>query len=280
MTRFIAILLTLLASCIIAAPVDTTAADFTGAAGTTQKQDSLTQGKSADTSLALKGHHALGATAAFYIGIIPEFVALRSEGENKAIADRMDQNPQDKFDDNEICVPIGVSYRYRLGSNIQFGAGLTFYRVTNSGAWTPKTGDTVYSRKQVNSYALNVLRVSAAARIDIDPLVFTVDNFQRCFFTLEAELLPALFNTERTELGKKLSATGLGYGGSLYAGVERYLNERVSVTGEIGYGLASFSGFDDNGKVLRSDVRKNGSNSAYSIFVRHLSFRFSLFRWF
>jgi len=242
--------------------------------------DSLKAGKQSDSSKTLLGRHGLGGSGTFFIGIVSQFAGLRSTGENAAISGSMLQDPQDKFDDNDISWPISAAYRYRLNAFVKLGSNIAFYRISNSATWRPNVGDTIHTGNYVNAYALNVFQISVTAQFDIDPLVFSADNFQRCYIAVEGEVSPAYFTTERTELHQNIRAMGVGLGGSLYAGVERYLNERVSISGEIGYGVTSFSKFSDNGVVLAGDVRKGGSNDTYSVLVRHLSFRFAAYRWF
>jgi hypothetical protein len=259
--------------------VDSIAAD--SIAADTVAGDTLREGVKADTALALAGRNCVLALFTFQIPVARALEKLRSDAENKALDQGMDQDAEERFDGNDICFPVGLVYGRALSPWIQARAGLSFLSIKNSNAWTPRTGDTVHTGRHVNSYALKALSVSLEAQFNISRTLMTVDNFNRFYVALCADLCPWVsLKTERTEIGGRVDARGFGWGRGIFLGAERFLDERSTLSGELGYTLTTMEGFDDKGAIRDSDIYLNGGDAEFSVYLKSLKFRFYYGRWF
>lgn len=259
--------------------VDSIVAD--SIASDTVTQDSLREGIRPDTALTLAGRNCVSALFAFQIPVAPAFEKLRSDLENRAMNQGMDQDAEERFDGNDICFPIGLVYGRTFSPWIQARAGVSYLSIKNSNVWTPRTGDTVHTGRHVNSYALKALALSFEAQFNISRTLMTVDNFNRFYVALCAELYPwVALKTERTEIGRRVDARGFGWGQGIFLGIERFLDERSTLSGELGYTLSTMEGFDDRGRVRDSDMYLDGRDTEFSVYLKSLKFRFTYGRWF
>jgi hypothetical protein len=159
--------------------------------------------------------------------------------------------------------------------------GAFFTAISNANAWTPREGDSLYREKHANAYSLKALNVSLEAQFNISRALLTVNNFNRAYLAVLGEAFPFVsLAIERTELGKNIRSRGTGFGAGVCAGIERYLSEKASLTGEMGYFLTSLGRFRDGETVRLSDVFVNGGNGAFSLSLKSIRFRFLLSRWF
>lgn len=244
------------------------------------KKDSLRAGKAEATGIVLSGKWGVGPTFTFMIPIVREFTRLRSSIENEPENAHMTQDASTRFDDNDIAWPLGIAFAWRPHPALGLRAEAVYFKSSNSNKWTPR--DSVFSGPHVNSYAFKAVQLSLDAQFNLDPSFLSVDNFQRFYLAAGADAAPFVFlSTERTLLGEKISGRGYGLSATLSAGVEQYLSERSSFTGELGFCVGSWGNFSDNGApVLSSDVERTGKNDAYSLTLRALKLRFAFFRWF
>jgi hypothetical protein len=248
--------------------------------GRAPKKDSLRAGKTEAAGIVLAGKQGIGLTFTFMIPIVRGLELLRSADENSPENTHMLQDATNRFDDNDIAWPLGVAFAWRPNAAVGLRAEAVYFQTSNSNKWTP--GDTTYLSPHVNSYALKALQMSVDVQFNFDPAFLSADNFQRLYVSVGADAAPLVFlSTERTLLNKKIKSRGYGFSATLCAGLERYLTERTSLAGELGYCLGSWGNFNDNGARIRiSDVERSGSGDAYSLALRALKLRFSFFRWF
>jgi len=243
--------------------------------------DSLRQGKKEDGAPSPIGPNALFGTFSFMIPTASELTGLRSQGENAADNAHMNQDAANQFDENDICFPVGVGYRRRLNRFVQPFANLSLFRIKNTNRWTVR--DTAFAKEDHdNEYALVGTLMNCGMQIDISPSVMTVDGFQRLYFAAALDFLPVVsLSTRRTLLHQEVSALGYGYGGSIALGTERYLDEKSSMNGEIGFSVLSIGHFSDNRQViLNRDVRAIGNGDPFTIGMNALWFKFGYCRWF
>jgi hypothetical protein len=244
------------------------------------KNDSLRAGKAEASGIVLSGKRGFGPAFTFMIPIVREFARLRSADENSLENGHMTQDATTRFDDNDIAWPLGIAFAWRPYPAWNLRSEAVYYQSSNSNKWTPN--DTVFITPHVNSFAFKAVQISLDAEFNIDPAFLSVDNFQRLYLALGGDVAPLIFlSTERTLLNKKISSLGYGFSATFSAGVERYLSERTSFAGELGFCLGSWGNFKDNGSLVQfSDMERSGGQSAYSLALRAIKLRFAFFRWF
>jgi len=267
------------------AAVDSVAADSvvadTSTADSTAK-DSLRAGKR-DTGDAVQpaGKNGWGISFAFMIPIIDEFQKLRSPEENSTERLGMLEDVEERFDNNEISFPLELFIKRRLNSVVEGRLGAAFFHISNANRWTPRDGDTVFTRPHVNSYKITVAQVSLAVRLNISPKVITVTKFDRFYLGFSGVYYPYLkLQTERTLLNTKIDSRGRGSGVQILIGTERYLNPKTFFRGEILYGISRWKNFTDGDEIKNEDIRVGGDDSPFEITVRQLQFKFSYGWWF
>jgi hypothetical protein len=244
-------------------------------------RDSLQAGVKADTGITIIRRNCISPAFSFMIPIIKEFEKLRSEEENRFVIQHWDQDAEDRFDENDICFPAGAVVGRVINRWVQVRAGAFFYSIANANAWTPRPGDTLYKEKTVNVYSLRALHVSVEAQFNISRALLTVNNFNRVYLTVLGEYFPLIIlKTERTELGKGINGRGTGFGQGAGVGIERYLSEKTSLTGELGYSLSTLEHFKDGRTVRFSDIFVNGRDEEFFLTLKSLGFRFLFNRWF
>lgn len=246
-------------------------------------KDSLHAGKvEKETGIVLVGNRAWGGAFTFLIPMIRELASLRSSNENGFVNIHMVQDAGARFDDNDIAWPVGVVLVRSFGKVLRLRGEVAYLQTSNRNRWVPKENDTVISVPYVNSYSLKVIHTVVGAEFSLDPTLLTADGFDRVYLGASGEFAPLiLFSIERTELNQKFTARGYGVSMYLYAGVEKNLNERYSMGGELGYVMGNWGGFTRNGqKLLFSDVKQSGGNEVYTLGIRALKIRLFVLRWF
>ncbi|OGJ93416.1 MAG: hypothetical protein A2248_21755 [Candidatus Raymondbacteria bacterium RIFOXYA2_FULL_49_16] len=259
--------------------MDTVIAETTAADSAIAGANAFDTTAADSASAVAMARNSMALSFTFMIPSIREFRELRSPAQNKSMASFI-QDAETKFDNNDICWPLGIQYRRALSAVVTAGAGAAVAWTSNANSWTPRDDDSLHSGAYVNTYALRTVQMNVEALFTVNRALVTVQNFDRLYVGFAGRYYPyAGLRTERTDLGKKIDSRGQGWGGAVFLGIERQVGKASSFAGEAGWSMDVFEGFSGNNRrVTNADLYAGGDSRPFSCTVKSLWFRFFLAR--